>query len=241
MMSKNLSAVLLTFPLAFTFYSANCQTAEEIIMHSVNAVGGKALLNNIHSIIYEGVSSVMGNDLPTTLTVVQGKGFKAISTFNGMDIISCFTDKTGWMINPAQGLSTALPLPGDAVKAAQQSLTIVPLLYIYQNLGYTAALTGNENINGINAWKIKLGKEYFNITYFIDPSSWYVLRTETHAITNGTDVTSIVTFSNYKKTDIGYIIPYTTESSNMGYDVTVNYTRITFNPVVDLSIFNMPQ
>lgn len=79
MMFKPLSAVLLTFAPALTFYSASSQTAEEIISHYVNAVGGKAVLDNVHSIIYEGVSNVMGNDLPTKVTVVQGKGFKTVT------------------------------------------------------------------------------------------------------------------------------------------------------------------
>jgi hypothetical protein len=242
MLIKNLSAALASLSLLFTFYNANSQTADEIIGHSVDAVGGKALLDNIHSVIYEGVASVMGNDLPVKTTVVQGKGYKSVTSFNGMDIIQCLTDKTGWMINPMQGQTSAVQLPDDIVKLGQQSLLIGTLLPVYQNLGYHAELAGHENVNGVSAWKIKLSREGYSTTFYdIDPSSWYVLRTETHAIVSGADVTNAITCSNYKKTDAGYITPFTMVTNNMGYEITLNYSKITINATVDLAIFSMPE
>src|ERR1700712_1645577 len=143
--------------------AVKAQTADEIIAKHIDAVGGKDLLGKIKTVYMEGVASVMGNDLPTKVSILVGKGFKSETTFNGSDIISCITDTSGWMINPLQGQLSAVNLPADAVKQARPSLEARGELYNFKNDGYTDSLVGREDVQGVNAYKIKLNKKDMDI------------------------------------------------------------------------------
>ena len=78
------------------------------------------------------------------------------------------------------------------------------------------------------------------ITYLIDPTTFYVLKKEIKTTVQGKEMTIPTTFSNYKKTDFGYVMAFTSGISNMGFDVALNYTKIEVNKDIDPKIFVMP-
>lgn len=233
--------LIATIILPAIFTNASAQTADDIISNHINAIGGKDILGKITSIYMEGAASVMGNDFPTKVTILAGKGFKNETDVNGSDIIQCITDTSGWMINPMAGQTEPTVLPQDAVKKGQGSLEIGGMLYNFKEKGFTDSLLGQEKVDSSNAYKIKLSKPGFEYTYYIDPSSYYILKADISIIGDGNTTTTSTTFSNYKKTDFGYVVPYTVGVTNMGYDVTLNYTKIEVNQPVDPSIFAMPK
>jgi len=53
------------------------------------------------------------------------------------------------------------------------------------------------------------------------------------------DITSTAKYSDYKKTDIGYVVPTTLGVNNGSYDVTISYTKVEVNKEVDPAIFEM--
>ena len=221
--------------------SVKAQTADEIIAKHIDAVGGRDLLGKIKTVYMEGVASVMGNDLPTKVSILVGKGFKSETTFNGSDIISCITDTSGWMINPLQGQLNAVSLPADAVKQGRSSLDARGELFNYKDNGFTDSLLGREDLQGVSTYKIKLSKKDMEITYLIDPTSYYILKKDIKTTIDGKEMTIPTTYSNYKKTDFGYVMAYTMGVNNMGYDVTLNYSKIDINKDLDPKIFMMPK
>ena len=51
-----------------------------------------------------------------------------------------------------------------------------------------------------------------------------------------------ISFSNFKKTDLGVTIPYTTEINYGGqFVITNNITKIEFNKTIDPAVFEMPK
>ena len=77
--------------------------------------------------------------------------------------------------------------------------------------------------------------------YFIDPTTYYVLKVDAKVTVGGKEITSSSSFSNYKKTDFGFVVASTLNVTNMGYDVTINYTKIEVNKEIDPKIFLMPK
>lgn len=217
------------------------QTADEVVTKHIAAIGGKDVISKITSQIVEADLSVMGSTLTSKTTVLAGKGFKSEANFNGQDIIQVVTPTGGWMINPLAGQTDPQPLPEDQVKAAQSAFDLGGDLFNYQQKGSKIELAGKEKVEGVEAIKLKLtNKEGKESMYYIDPATYYVVKRETTNNVNGQDVTAVATFSNFKKTDIGYVMPYTTVT-NQGFEITINVNKVEFNKEIDPKIFDMPK
>jgi outer membrane lipoprotein-sorting protein len=222
-------------------FSLQAQSAGDIINKHVDAIGGKDVLNKVKSIYFEGTANAMGADYPTTTTILAGKGFKTVTTVNGSDIIQCFTDTSGWSLNPMSGQTTATSLPPEMVKKGKSALDIGGELVNFREKGFTDSLLGREDYGGVNAFKVKLSQPGIEIVYLFDPTTYYTLKTDTKVSVNGQDVTNTIKYSDFKKTDIGYVVPTTLMVNNAGYDVTITYTKVEVNKEVDPKIFEMPK
>jgi hypothetical protein len=217
------------------------QTADDIINKHIDAIGGKDLLAKINTIYVEGAVTAMGADYSTKVSMISGKALKSETDVNGSSIIQCITDTGGWSLNPLMGQSDPTPLSADELKMAKSSLDLRGQLYNYKDKGFTATLAGRDSVQGVSDYKIKLvdnnGGEF---TYFIDPNTYYISRLDVKASIGGKDITNTSAFSNYKKTDFGFVMANTTATTNMGYDITINYSKIEVNKPIDPKIFAMP-
>jgi len=233
-----LIAIIITFISGST---TEAQTADDIINKYIDAIGGKDVLTKIKSVYFEGTASAMGNDYPLKTTMLAGKGFKTETTVNGVDVIQCITDTSGWMMNPLAGQTEPIALSADAVKQGQSSLSIGGELFNFKDKGFSDSLAGRETYQNVNAYKIKLSQPGVEYVYFIDPTTYYILKTDTKVSIGGQDISGTTTYSDYRKTDVGYVVPYTVGVTNMGYDITINYNKIEVNKEVDPNIFAMPK
>ncbi|HEY6978316.1 MAG TPA: hypothetical protein VH396_18590 [Chitinophagaceae bacterium] len=227
---------------AFLATAIYAQSADDIINKHLNAVGGKELLTKITSLYMEVSSQVMGNEMKGTVTVLNGKGYKSESDFNGQAIIQCITDTAGWMVNPMAGITQPTAMPGDAYKTGKFQIDIEPMLN-YAAKGYKAELLGTDTAGSVNAYKIKLTTpDSLAFTFFIDPSTYYTVKTTFSGEVMGQSVDIISNYSDYKKTDFGFIFPYTVDTNFNGqFSYTTTITKVEINKPVDPSIFAMPK
>lgn len=233
------SVFVLAFVLPVTFLRA--QTVDEVVSKHIDAIGGKEAIGKVKSMIIHSDIEVMGITLSSTATVLVGKGFKNVANFNGQEIIQCVTPTGGWTVNPLQGVTEPQPLPDDEFKAAQSALDSGDDLYDYKNKGSKVELLGRENLDGVNTYKLKLvDKNGKILTLFIDPSTYQVLKKESNSKVNGEDVNSVSLFSDYKKTDLGLVMPYKT-ITNQGFEIILKVTKVEFNKEIDPKIFEMPK
>src|SRR5580698_4035193 len=100
---KILKFYLLSIAAIFAIFSAGAQSVDDIISKHINAVCGKDVVSKLNSIHIEATMQVMGNEAPNTVTILNGKGYKSESDFQGQKIVQCVTDKGGWMVNPMAG------------------------------------------------------------------------------------------------------------------------------------------
>src|SRR5688500_16812375 len=97
--------------------AVHAQTADEIINKHIEATGGKEKLSAINSVKMENVMRVMDNDAPNKVIIVNGKGYRSESDFNGQKLVQVYTDKGGWAINPFGGGDAPQAMPEDQYKA----------------------------------------------------------------------------------------------------------------------------
>jgi hypothetical protein len=239
---KFLKQGLLLLTTLVSLASLHAQTADAIINKHINAMGGQEKLSKLKSIHMDMSMQMMGNDIPSSVTIVEGKGARSESDIQGQKIIQVITDTSGWMINPMMGATTPQPLPEEQVKQSAGQIYITGPFYNYAARGNKVELQGQEKVGDVNAYKLKLiTKDSDETTYYIDPSTYYIIEVVKSGEMMGNPVTITVTNSDFQKTPEGYVVPHTVQTDMGGqFSLNAKITKVDINPPVDDSIFEMP-
>jgi hypothetical protein len=223
-------------------FSVKAQTVDEIINKHIDALGGKEKISAMKSLYTEAEMDIMGTAAPSATTILYGVGSYSEVNFNGQKIVNCFTDKGAWGINPLMGQATAEDLPEEQAKSGKSQLFPGGNLFDYAARGNKVELAGQEDVNGVKAWKLTVTtKDGGRFVHFIDPTSFYIIRTVMKVNAGGQEVEQGINFSDYKKTDYGFVVPYAS-SIEFGNGMTLGVTvkKVEINKAVDPKIFNKP-
>ena len=235
---KRIKISLLLLTAFFCSFSAKAQTADDIIAKNLDAMGGKDKISQIKSLYTEGTVQVMGNDNPTSTTILNGKGIRSESEFSGQKFIQVFTDKGGWMINPMMGGNVAQALPNDAYKAGKGQIYVGGPFYDYATKGSKVELLGKDG----DAYKMKVTtSDSVESTYYIDPATYYIAKLVSKGNMNGQEIEMTINFSDYKKTDFGFVVPHTIQTDMGNFQLSATITKVVVNKDVDPKIFDMPK
>lgn len=235
-MKNMIKRAVLSFVLAGAA-SLNAQTADEVVSKFVTAMGGKEAISQVKSISMETTAQIMGNDAPGTMVIVDGLGYKSETEVNGQKIVQCYTDKGGWAISPMGG--DAAPMPDDQYNQGKGQINIGGPLYNYAAKGSKIELIGKD----ATGYKIKLtSKENVEFTFLIDSATYLVKSVTSTAEFMGQNVDVITTFSDYRKTETGFLVPYSIEV-DLGpqFSLTVTVKNLQLNKTIDPAIFAMPK
>lgn len=234
---KLLQTVLFTSIIASSFH-ASAQTADEIINRNIDASGGQEKMGQVKTIYMEGEMEIMGNKAPSLTYIVDGKGYKTDIDFNGAKIITCYTDTSGWTMNPMAGQTVPTPVPEDVLKTGKLQLDATGPLFNYAAKGNKVELLGKEG----GAYKLKLTPPSNNvITFFIDTASYHVVKTVTNITANGQELEMSVENSDFRKTDFGTVMPYSMKIDFPGFSITNTSSKIEINKEIDKAVFEMPK
>jgi len=172
------------------------------------------------------------------ITKMTHKGYISESDFNGQKIVQCCTDKGGWAINPFGGGSTAQPIPDEEYKAEKDQIYIGGPLVDYAARGYKAELLPKDGDN----FKIKLtSPDNLESTYFIDGTTYYITKMTHKGFAQGQEIEITSTFSNYKKTDFGYVMPFKIDLDLGQFQLSYVVNKVDINKEIDPAIFDMPK
>lgn len=222
---------------AFMATATQAQTVDEIIGKHIDALGGKDKLSQVKSIYTESSIDVMGNSAPQKEYLLEGKGYKNEIDFNGTNIINCYNDKGGWMINPMAGGSDPQALPNEAYQAGRSQIFVGGVLVDYAAKGYKAELDGKDG----DLFKIKVTGTGNETYYYLDPKTYLVTKTVIKGEVMGQQVDVTTTYSDYKKTDFGITVPYA-KNIDMGmFQLAQKIEKIEVNKSIDENIFAMPK
>ncbi|HVX52735.1 MAG TPA: hypothetical protein VHB48_21425 [Chitinophagaceae bacterium] len=235
---KPVKTLLSAAAIIFSFIAVKAQTADEIISKHVDAIGGKDKLSQVTSMVTELSVNAMGNDNPATATILVGKGYKSVTEFNGQQMVQVITDKGGWVINPFQGGTDAQAMPDEQYKSSENLIYPDPFVD-YAAHGDKAELQGTEG----DDYKVVLtNKDGVATTYLINKNTYLLSKLSRNVNMMGNDVEMTMTFSDYKDTDFGNKVAYTTEMAyGSMFSMTMTVKKVTVNAPVDPTIFDMPK
>src|ERR1700735_4291742 len=203
--------LLLAILLFFADGAVFAQNANDIINKNIEAMGGKKKLSHLNSVYEEMTTSVMGQEIPAKIWIVNEKGMRTEMSVMGQQMITVVTTDTGWMINPLTGNNTPQPLPSNMLKQSIGKIDLHGQLMDYMNKGFTATLLGKEADGSKEAYKIKLVKSgQPTFTFYIDVSSYLISKIATETNANGQKTAVTVVMSDYRKTPEGYFFPFLT-------------------------------
>lgn len=215
------------------------QTADEIIAKYVDAIGGKQAISQVKSISMETDVQVMGNDAPGTTVILDGVGYKSETDFNGSKIIQCYTDKGGWIVNPMAGMADPTPMPDDQYQSGKDNIYVGGGLYDYAAKGSKLELVSKD----AKAYTLKLTtKDKVETTYVIDPTTYLIKSTTRKGQMQDQEVEVTTSFSDYRKSDAGYLMPYAIDVDFGGqFQLSIAVKKLELNKTIDPAIFQMPK
>jgi hypothetical protein len=228
------------FLATFLFSAAQAQTADEIVSKHLAAIGGAENWKKVNSMKMEAALEVQGMEIPVSIFQLHNKGQRQEFTVMNMTGYSIITPEAGWNFNPMGGQTKPEPMTADELNAAKDGLDIQGDMLDYAAKGHKIELLGKEDVDGTEAFKLKLtrksGSEVIN---YIDPSTYYIIRTVNKVKVNGQEVEQKVNVGNYQKLPEGIVVPFSMEMP--GAPAPVNIKKVEVNPTLDPALFKPAQ
>jgi hypothetical protein len=213
----------------------HAQTADEIVNKYIDAIGGRTIINGVKSLTVESTVLVQGMEAPSTTYIVAGKGFKTETDFGGQKMVQCVNPTGGWMIMPPS--STATAIPADQAKASLSQLEIGGPLVDAAAKGNKVELVGKDSAD----YKLRMTVGPATITYYINVKTYLIDKQVSKATVNGQESESTVGFSDYRKTDFGFVMPYAQTLDLPQISLNIVNKKITVNAPIDPAMFDMPK
>lgn len=237
-MSK-ITRVLAVFLVLTGAVSVSAQTAADIVAKNLAADGGKEAIGKVKSLSMEMTANMMGNELPSTLTVLDGVASRTEMVLNGSKIVQCYTDKSGWFINPAAGVNDPQPIPDEQYLRGKSQIYVGGDLYDYEAKGSKIELTGKDD----KTYTVKLTtKDNVETTYVFDATTYLVKSIVFTGKLQDQDVVMTTSFSDYRKTPAGLLMPYAISVDFGGqYSMNMTITKIEENTTVDPALCAKPK
>jgi hypothetical protein len=253
-MAKPLFMIRILVAISFffsLFVTANGQSAQEIVAHHVEALGGKEKLQSLNSVYQEG-TAVLPNGARLTLKIwrVYDRLYREEVDYGGGRIVLIVTTGKGWVSSPATG-GAFKALPEAVLKAMQTQIDPAGALADYNAKGYKIERAGLDTVDGHPCYLVKVWfpSNQF-ITYSIDVKTWYILREVRNAggimeeacHSLGLNVVSNgildIRFIDYRNTRGAYIFPFGLKVQRLG---TMDFKKVEVNGTVDVEALSKPK
>lgn len=210
------------------------QTADEIVNKHVTAIGGLDAWKKVNSMVTTGTIKMQSAEIGVSQTILNGKGSRQDITAMGMSGYQIVTPVSGWNFMPFQGQKAPEPITADELKEAQDDLDVQGSLIDYKAKGHTVEYLGTDDVEGVEAYKLKLTLKNGKVqTIFIDPKNYYIIRVITKQKANGKEMEVTTNISNYQKLPEGIMVPW---SIGLPFGEMI-ISKVEINKPVDENIF----
>ncbi len=214
------------------------QSLNEVLNNHFKAVGQDKLVN-VQSISVKAKVSQMGMEMPMEMKIKKPNMFLVTISMQGQQMIQAFDGQKGWMIAPWMSAEPQ-ELSGQQLQQAMEQANLEGELYYYDKKGSSAELAGKVNIDGKDAYRIKLATKDGNTKdYFIDAATYYISKVKAKVSAQGQTVDVEQVMSENKTID-GITMPMKIETKSPMGSAVILMEEIKFNEKFDEAIFKQP-
>jgi hypothetical protein len=232
--------------LAFTFLSSNAQTVDEVIQKYSANLGGLDAFNKIKSVKMTGIFTTQGIDIPITIQVINGKAIRTDLNIESMgtQVINVYNNGKAWKQNAFAGAPTPTEVTaGTEFNELKMQSMLAPVLMDYKARGYKAELAGQEDVEGVKTYKIKLTfqEDGKTTTYYISTADYTLIKSESEREVQGQTATVGAYYSDLKEFNGIKIFMTRTQKMNGEEFQTTKFSTVELNVLIDEKIFEMPK
>ncbi|MEI2739486.1 MAG: hypothetical protein V9F01_11955 [Chitinophagaceae bacterium] len=236
---------LLTALLSFAFVSVNAQTltVDEVIQKYSTNMGGLEAFNKVKTAKITGGLTSQGNDMPFTMQIVNGQSMRMDVDAMGKIVTNVYNKGKGWKVNPYAGAETPTEVTGAELQTLKPQASLANNLMDYKNRGHQVELLGQEDVEGIKTYKIKLTtKDDSKVTtYFIDIKDFLLIKSVSKREIAGNQYDAETFYSDIKEIGgIKFSMNFIQKIEGQVFQ-EVKYDKVELNVEVDAKIFEMPK
>jgi hypothetical protein len=241
---KSMRRVLLVLVgLALFSVNASAQTAEEIVAHYIKTVGGMEKIQAVKTLRRTGTFTGGGGFEAAILeeNKRQGKVRQEFS-LQGLTGITAYDGHSGWKIEPWQGKKDPEPLGEEQMKQILEASDFDGPLVDYQRKGNKVEYVGMDEVEGTDAFKLKVTLKDGDVRYYYMDTDYYVpIKIDTKRMVRGAEREYETVLGDYKEV-AGWYLPHSVETNVKGSQdkQKVTYERIEANVAIDDSRFQLP-
>jgi outer membrane lipoprotein-sorting protein len=240
MLRRTLMGIALTALLAPV---AMAQTVDEVIAKHIEAQGGMEKIKAVKSIKMTGKMMMGGGmEAPFTQMSKRPKMTRVEFVFQGMTGIQAYDGKTGWMVMPFMGKKDPEAMPEEQSKMMDDQADMDGPLVDWKEKGNKVELLGKEQVEGADAFKLKVTKKDSTVTtFYIDAESYLQIKQEAKRKMRGTEVEGETVLGDYKEVN-GLMMPFSMESGAKGspQKQKIVVDKIEINADLPDSLFLLP-
>ena len=236
-MKKSLITVVAIICIAFVNI-AQAQSLSEVLDKHFKAVGQEKL-TTVQAFYIKAKVSQMGMEMPMEMKIKKPDMFIMTVDMQSQKMIQAFDGEKGWMVAP--WISTEpQELAGDQLTQAKEQVNMEGELYNYEKKGSSAELAGKVNVDGKDAYRIKLtGKDGNTKDYFIDANTYFITKVKAKVSAQGQTVDIEQSMSDYKTID-GITMPMKIETMSPMGTALIIMEEVKFNENFEDAIFKQP-
>ena len=231
--------------LAFVAAPLPAQTVDSIIAKYVQASGGMARIQALQTLRRAGKYTGGGG---FEATVVQENkrpnSVREEFSLQGMTGINAYDGHNGWKIEPWNGKRDPESLGEEEMHGILDDADFDGPLVNYQAKGNRVEFQGLEQIEGSDAYKLKVTRPNGDVSFYYLDTEYYVpIRIDTQRMIRGAPQEFETSLGDYKQVN-GVYLPFSSESGAKGSSSAdrskITYDKIEANVPLDNQRFARP-
>jgi hypothetical protein len=229
--------------LAFFAIPASAQTAEEIVNKYIKAIGGLEKIEAVKTLRRTG-KFTGGGGFEANVAQENKRANMVRQEFalQGLIGINAYDGKTGWKIEPWGGKKDPEALGEEEMKSIVEDSDFDGPLVNYAQKGNKVEFVGLDQVEGTDAFKLKLTLANGDVFYYYMDTDYYVpIKIDTKRMIRGAEREYETALGDYKEV-AGWYLPHSFETNAKGSQdkQKIVFDKIEANAQIDDGRFHMP-